>query len=340
MQVCALPKAVAVAAAFVLIAASEVHADSAHVTLSVPDLSVIDIAGNGRPVAVHANGQWHQIQLVDGQVALEPVDPIPAEQQPADSLPDGRSAHSANGTRAWLSAPTDRYRHAVLGDGIEAGGLTVAHPGSPPLSMILPTSSVFEDRYPRFADMNGDGNEEILLVRAYANAGGALALIDPGTPGAPPRVVAEGPAIGTPNRWMNPAGVGDVDGDGRPEAVVVITPHIGGMLTAYEWRGDRLIVDHEMFGFSNHAIGARELALSTVADLNGDGVAEVVVPNIDRTEMMIVSFAGDEPSVIDRMVPQGGIAHRVVVYDLDQDDSPEITFATVDGTIVVWRPEL
>ncbi len=337
MRTRSVSKAAAVAAAFVM-GATAATAGGTYSSLSLPTVSMIKIAADGRPLVVDGDGTHYRIQLRNGAFEIEPAERYPEDVLPDDALPDGRIADAGNGVRAWLSAPTARYGHAVLGDGIEAGALSVSHPGTPIQTITLPTSSVFEDRYPRFADMDGDGMAEILVVRAYADAGGALTLVDPGSVGRAPRIVAEGPAIGTPNRWLNPVGVGDVDGDGRPEALVVITPHIGGTLTAYEWRGDRLVVDHEMFGFSNHAIGARELALSAVADLDGDGAAEVIVPNVDRTQMTVVSFAGPEPRVIRRIAAPDRVAHRVVIYDMDGDNRPEITFATDAAIIVVWQP--
>jgi hypothetical protein len=122
--------------------------------------------------------------------------------------------------------------------------------------------------------------------------------------------------------------------------LVVITPHIGGTLTAYEWQGDKLVVDHEFYGFSNHAIGSRWLGLSLVVDLNGDGIAEVVVPDANRDNMTIVSFAGVSPKNLKRIKPSGRITHRVVVHDLDGDTKPEITFATSDHEVVIWQPGL
>ncbi len=309
-------------------------------TLAVPDLQRIDTSADGRPVAVDRAGRVFKVRLSGDGIALEADGAVPDRGAPDDALPDGLVATHNSGLRAWLTEPTDRYRHAVLGDGIEAGGMTVAHPDGAHLSMSLPTDSVFEDRYPRFADMDDDGAPEILAVRAYQQAGGALVLIAPGDPSTPPKIVAEGPAIGTPNRWMNPAGSGDIDGDRRMEALVVITPHIGGTLTAYEWRGGALVVDHELFGFSNHAIGARELALSAVADLDGDGISEVIVPDIDRSDMTVVSFAGADPAVVARISPPGGVAHRVVVSDLDGDGRPEVTFGTGDRSVMVWKPQL
>ena len=53
-----------------------------------------------------------------------------AERRPAGGLPDGSYALYRAGTKdavaAWYGTPTRRYRHAILGDDIEAGSLHVA----------------------------------------------------------------------------------------------------------------------------------------------------------------------------------------------------------------------
>lgn len=308
-------------------------------TFPVPNgIASIEQGEDGNPVVVDGQGARHNVVMKAGRLQLEAATPSSRVDLPEGALPDGVIVTSKNGDRAWLAAPTNRYRHGVLGDGIEAGALIYEAKGGTIRTLTLSEDAVFEDRYPRFADMDGDGDQEILLVKAYANAGGALVLIDPSRD--PLAISAEAGAIGTPNRWLNPVGMGDIDGDGRTEVLVVITPHIGGTLTAYEWRGDRLVEDHAIYGFSNHAIGARELALSAVEDLDGDGIAEAIVPSASRRVMTIVRFDGPEPNVIAKVSPIGGVAHRLVVHDLDGDQRPELLWGSGDGSVVVWQPKL
>lgn len=315
------------------------HASAEVKTLPVPNgISSIEQDQDGNPAVIDGNGARHVVTLKSGSIHLERAGPASGTDLPEGSLPDAVIATSANGDRAWLAAPTKRYRHGVLGDGIEAGALVYEAKDGAKRTLTLNEDAVFEDRYARFADMDGDGVQEILVVKAYENAGGALVLIDPSRD--PLAITAEADAIGTPNRWLNPVGMGDVDGDGRAEVLVVITPHIGGTLTAYEWRGDRLVKDHAIYGFSNHAIGARELALSAVEDLDGDGIAEAIVPSASRRVMTVVSFTGADPDVVAKVAAAGGVAHRLVVHDLDGDQRPELVWGSGDGSVVIWQPKL
>jgi len=56
------------------------------------------------------------------------------------------------------------------------------------------------------------------------NAGTALAALWPGASGLV--LVAQIASIGQPHRWLNPAAVADVDGEGRIEILVVVTPQL------------------------------------------------------------------------------------------------------------------
>ena len=91
--------------------------------------------------------------------------------------------------------------------------------------------------------------------------------------------ISQVPAIGRANRWLNPVGAGDFDGDGVVEIAYVEMPHIGGALRLFEYRDCRLHEDHAAPGFSNHAIGSRVQDQSTIHDWTGDGVPDMAVPD-------------------------------------------------------------
>ncbi len=308
----------------------------------MPGIRAIETLPDGAPVVVDGIGGRHRVRMHADEIVLQPAGPAIDLSAPPQALPDAPMIPGAHGLWAWLDQPTTRYQHGVLGDAIEAGGLSVGYPDGSRKSLTLPKDRVFEDRAPRFVDINGDGRDEILTITAYLDRGAALTLVDPGNPdGAVPQVIAEAAPIGTPNRWLNPVGAGDIDGDGRIEVLAVITPHIGGTLTAYEWQGDTLVVDYELNGFSNHTIGSRELGLSGLADLDRptDGIDEVIVPDAERRAMTIVRFT-NTPRIVSKIDLSGRVVHRLVIYDLDGDQSPELIFGLDDGSLVVWMPNL
>jgi len=234
-----------------------------------------------------------------------------AAQAPRRRLPDTETAR-AGGLSAWLTEPTTRYAHAVLGDAIEAGGFAVEQAGRQ-FHLTLPDEAVFEDRRVRLEDIDGDGRPEAIIVKSYLQRGAALAAYRIGPEGITP--LAESAPIGTANRWLNPVGVADFTGEGRPLIAAVVTPHIAGSLRLYRLQGGALVEVARLDGVTNHVIGSRDLDLARISDIDGDGRPEIVIPSQDRMSLTAVSFAGGRGrlvssvpvrSPIARLEPMGG----------------------------------
>ena len=219
-----------------------------------------------------------------------PVQVLPVVR-PANALPDGRPAlGKGDVAEVWLTEPTGRYGHGVLGDAVEAGGLLVRRADGSTLSLALPEDQVFEDLQPRLADLDGDGSPEILVVRSSLSGGAVLTAYGVGAAGL--GLVAQGPERLTANRWLNPVGVADFDGDGIPEVAYVETPHIGGVLRILSLQDGRLVQEAEAYGFSNHFIGSRALGLSAILDVDGDGLPEILLPDTRRRAVKAMGFVG------------------------------------------------
>lgn len=205
-----------------------------------------------------------------------------------NGLPDGRVASRRGGdiVAAWYQEPTRRYGHAILGDGIEAGTLAAKTAGGRTLMFRLPETEVFEDRTPRLADLDGDGTVEIITIRSSLTGGGSVTvygLVD----GELAQRATNG-FIGRTNRWLNIAGIADFDGRPGLEIAHVRTPHIGGTLFFHNFKNGKMKRVAAIDGFSNHQIGAREMRLSAVTDLDGDGRVELAVPSNNRATLRII----------------------------------------------------
>jgi hypothetical protein len=233
-----------------------------------------------------------------------------ASAQDMSKLPDGEITRFGTYS-AWLVGPTTTYAHGALGDAIEAQGFVIERNGSR-LHFRLPTDQVFEDRRVRLTDVDGDGSPEALIVRADLTRGASLALYT--IKGGPIELMAESEAIGQRNRWLNPVGIADFSGSGELFIAAVVTPHLNGSLRFYRIDGGRLISLGGIDGLTNHINGNRDLDLSHVADLDGDGSMEIVLPSLDRTRLVAVSFRQGSakieeewqvPSPIQRLSPAG-----------------------------------
>ncbi len=150
---------------------------------------------------------------------------------------------------AHYDAPTSRYSHGVLGDAIEWGALVLALDDGRRLRVTLPDSSVFEDTAPRLADVDGDGNNEVVVVESSLVLGARLAIHDE------TGLLAATPHIGRRYRWLAPVAVADLDGDGATELAWIDRPHLARTLRIWRYRDGRLFPVAERTGLTNHRIG-------------------------------------------------------------------------------------
>ncbi len=262
------------------------------------------------------------------------------------AIPDARVTVGArNIQEAWLTRPTRRYDHAILGDDIEAGGLAAKDARGRKVELVLPEQEVFEDRMARLVDLDGDGQDEMVVVHTRRDKGAALAVYAVRGARASERIVllAESTPIGRPQRWLNPAVAADFDGDGRTEIAWVETPHIGGTLKVarLEGSGDsrRLVSVAELAGFSNHRAGSRELQEAVTFDWDGDGRPDIVLPDADRKRLQVAALKNGRLKVIDSMEIGGVIDSPILAADLDRDGRGEALLVTKDARLLSFRPE-
>ena len=294
---------------------------------------------SGRVAVVGPTGSWWRVVAGGNGLALKSV---PAAEEPplradSDLLPDGIVTHGRGDIRrAWLTGPTERYRHGILGDAIEASGLALERLDGKEFRYRLDGGSVFEDRRVRLVDLDRDGRDEAIVVHSYLDKGAALAVFALGPDSV--EFLSETLPIGAPNRWLNLAGADDYDGDGRVEVAFVETPHIGGTLKLYEFRDGRLVADHVADGFSNHAIGSREQQQSATLDWDGDGVPDLALPDGRRRSLRVISFAGGTPHELANITHSAPIVTAVLPALLDESGRVAVVYGLSDGTLVAVRP--
>ncbi|MEX0408962.1 hypothetical protein ABGN05_25305 [Aquibium sp. LZ166] len=266
----------------------------------------------------------------DRLICLTPANAMPERgKPPAGGLPDGAVASAASGdiARAWYTRPTGRYGHGVLGDAIEAGGLKVETRSGEELEFVLPDTHVFEDLTPRIADLDGDGTNEVVAIRSSLIRGAAVAVY--GLRDGALLQLDVAPEIGRSGRWLNIAGIDRYWGSQSPLIVWVETPHIGGMLRMARFQDGRLqVLPDETRGFSNHVIGSRELGLSATGDLDGDGIADLVLPTVDRRGIVVLTARGSD--IVSLPAP---VSHRIAIV------SGIVVSATDDGNLLAIIPD-
>lgn len=238
-----------------------------------------------------------RICLFFGLVLALQAGPAAAAEGVQDLLPDSRVVRGSGLiTAAWLGQPVRRYGHGVLGDRIEGGTLYARLTNGRTIGHRLDSRSVFEDLTVRLADLNGNGQDELIVVQSNLEKGSALAVF--GLRAGRLQAIARTPWIGTRNRWLNPAGIADYNGDGVPEIAIVRTPHIGGTLQFWQLAGGELVAKGEQYGFSNHRIGSRIQELSATLDWDSDGIVDLLLPEVGRRSLAIVTLSGGTARVL------------------------------------------
>ena len=257
---------------------------------------------------------------MDGQKNRDGIDPERNRPRRSAASPR-RSAGRADRTgpkpgdisAAWYAGRTNRYRHGILRDTFEGSILRVTTRAGGYLKLALPDTEVFEDRYPRLADLDGDGKTEIITIRTSMTHGAAVTVY--GLRNGKLSEIATTEFIGRANRWLNIAGIASFRGGSGKEIAYVQTPHIGGTLFLYALEEGKLIKVGEKPGFSNHQTGSTEMRLSAIADINGDGAPDLGVPSADRRQLRTVGFnrgqltergVADLPATIDKAIAVHG----------------------------------
>ena len=281
---------------------------------------------------VKAGGLWYRVAFEQNRATLTFVEPPARPEIPAGALPDGRAALGKRDiARAWLAEPTTRYSHGVLGDSIESASLMIEARDGKVHTVRLKDDAVFEDLEPRLADLDGDGHDEIVVVKSYLKRGAALAIV--ALRKGRYEIVAETPPLGGSNRWLNPAGIADFTGDGKISIALVRQPHVVGELELWSWAGGRLSKTTTLAGTANHIIGSRALHMSATADFDGDGIADIVLPSLDRNRLRIVSFAPGAREIANIALPAKAVTNLATVAR--NAGPPAVVVGLADGTLVL-----
>lgn len=293
--------------------------------------AIESVAGD---VRVNAGGLWYKLTAAGDQFSLVFIDAPAQPALPEGALPDGIAATGRGEiARAWLSEPNTRYDHGILGDKIEAGALEIVARDGKHATVRLGSDAVFEDLRPRLVKLNGDGHDEIVVVKTYLKRGSSLAVI--GERRGKYGIIAETPPLGAPHRWLDPAGIGDFNGDGKIDIALVRRPHAIGALELWSWSDGALRKTAELAGIANHIAGTRAIDMAAVADFDGDKIPDIAAPSLDRTHLRVVSFAPRPREIASVALPAKAATNLGLVTQ--SAGPPAIAVGLADGSLVAIR---
>ena len=191
---------------------------------------------------------------------------------------------------ASFGDPTSRYPHGVLGDLIEWGSLRMETVAGAEVTITLPESRVFEDTAPRLADVDQDGNAEVVVIESDARQGARLSVYDASG------LIASNDFIGRSFRWLAPVAIADLDGDGQVELAYVDRPHLAKTLRVFRYQPGKLEERARFAGVTNHRIGEADIAGGLRLCGNGP---EMIVANAAWTRLLALQFDGTDITATD-----------------------------------------
>lgn len=231
----------------------------------------------------------------DGDLVLWNEDAVNPEftRLSASVLPDARLAVLPDaGLAAVYVEPTDRYPHGVLGDSLEAAALIILKLDD--LSVVtriaLPEEEVFEGIQPLWADIDSDGQPELVTTVSTATHGARIRVYR-----MDGSVLVQGEGFSRGGRWRHQLAFGAFGPEGENELVVVRTPHASGIVEYYRYQDGQLTVVAEIPGFTSHVLHTRNLAMAVAGDFNGDGRLELAIPDQEREIIAGIQRTADDP---------------------------------------------
>jgi hypothetical protein len=252
-----------------------------------------------------------------------------------DALPDGRLLSDEAGRILVLTNPSTRYAHGILGDTLEATGITLLE--TTPCIQVLadisvPAPYVIEGLSPIWADLDGDGSREILVTVSDA-AEGARLLVYTETG----ELLGTSPSIGRGYRWRHQLAVAPFGPNGETEIATVLTPHIGGVVEFYRLLDDQLVLTARVPGYSTHVMRSRNLDMALAGDFDADGSIELLVPNQQFDTLGAIRRSADGAQLA-WTVPVGGRLSTNMAAVQFADDSIVLGVGHSGKVLRLWIP--
>jgi len=108
-----------------------------------------------------------------------------------------------------------------------------------------------------------------------------------------------------------------------------------GSLELWTWSGGALRKTAELPDIANHIAGTRAIDMAATADFDGDGIADIAAPSLDRSRLRIVSFAPQPREIASVALPAKAVTNLGLVAD--SAGPPAIALGLADGSLVVIR---
>ncbi len=294
-----------------------------------------DVAPFSAPVALDVDAARFAYVADNGDLVLIIGGDAVAARQPLGIQQDAQIVVSDDGLIAvYTQAGNDRYTHGIMGDDIEGAGLAILDGETLDIlaEVTLPGDDVFEGIAPFWADVDGDGTQEIVTTPSNGQVGAWIRAYT-----ADGEVLADSRAIGQGFRWRHQLAAAPFGINGEFQIVDVLTPHIGGMVEFFDYTDGALVVNNAQLGYTSHIIGSRNLDQGAAADFNGNGKPELVIVDQRRRNVTALENTIDGVQEVWRLPLDGTLNTNFAAVQLP-DGTLALAAGTTDGKLRVWLP--
>ncbi len=258
-----------------------------------------------------------------------------------NAQPDARMVMNEIGQVAvYVNATDQRYVHGIMGDRLEGSTLLILDTKDSEIRVLarvdLPGEDVYEGIAPFWADIDGDGTEDLVTTVSNSTSGSRIRayLWD----GSKIKQEVDGLSIGQGNRWQHQLAAQALGPNGEIEIADVLTPHIGGTLRFYQFDGSSLNIVASFPSVTTHSIGSRNLDQTATGDFNGDGQPEVLVMSLDRNYVIGVQHTENGAEEVWRLDAGGDIVTNFSPVEL-LDNRLGLAVGTANDNLRIWMPK-
>lgn len=281
------------------------------------------------------DGRWLRLVECATDLCAEAAQRGPMQARlPEDGVPGTRMAKGSDPfVEVWLADSAVRTGTGVL-PGPLAGAIAARDRVGRVHRLELPLDQGVEDVEPRLADLDGDGHDEIVVATAREGEGATLAVVTLRQDGL--AILAESEPA-KPGIWRDPVAIADLDGNTGLEIATVASGDAAGRLEVWRIADRNLERSLAMRGFATQLPGSRTTGMATVADMDGDGVSDLILPSLDRRSIRVISLAGGQAAEPYRIDVPAEVVTKIGAYALDGRQRPVICAGLADGTLVLLR---